>query len=128
MDYHQAIKRLKTHAGLPGEGEVEPSLLQLLYEADRTSHPPLLVAVCKEIMDCLEVLNIHLNGSVPSETPSDRKTNDVDRWLVYAIGLIINEGWCWFARWQRGNRFDAEVFRSLADTLWSYRATIRSSG
>jgi hypothetical protein len=91
MDFSEACLRLANHGNLPSAGPEAESLgyaLWLLRRGDESAAARFPV-LYEDVVDCLEVVNIELNGEVPSETPNTRKQMAIDRWLAYSIVGIL---------------------------------------
>ena len=120
MNYETAREKLLNHAnlthGLPHAPDAE-SLLFVLWNAHKSRVvPDNLASMSKDIIDCLEVVNKHWNGAVPSETIDS--TKETERHLVYALSQIIHECWQYFREWQELQQFEPLVLQQLSLTVW----------
>lgn len=90
MNYDEACRRLRNHANLPNSGPDDESLGFALWRASRGQPQTEFVALFEDVIECLECVNLALNGETPSETPNARKRSDIDRWLCYSISCLFD--------------------------------------
>ena len=46
---------------------------------------------CEDVVDCLDLVNVEINGPVPSETLADEKSTHLSRQLVLAVEEIFSK-------------------------------------
>ncbi|GIW99637.1 MAG: hypothetical protein KatS3mg111_2970 [Pirellulaceae bacterium] len=91
MDYSEACRRLQNHANLPNSGPEHESLGLALWRISRGEPPPPnLAALFDDVIECLEIVNVALNGRIPSETPNAMKKDQIDRWLCYSVSCLFD--------------------------------------
>jgi hypothetical protein len=91
VNYDEALQRLRNHANLPGSGPDNESLgLAVWYISRERPTLEVLARLFDDVVQCLECVNLALNGPVPSETPNSHKQLHVDRWLAYAVASLLD--------------------------------------
>jgi hypothetical protein len=70
----------------------------------------------KNILDCLEVVNRHVNGQNPSQSFDQTQ---LDYKLVYALGVILDEGWDLVVPRVTGHNHDDKSTRELTIIFWA---------
>jgi hypothetical protein len=80
MDHDVAFGRLWNHANMPGTTcgnfSAEESFLQNLYKSTDTKTPFIIAPYVNDIITCLERINVHVNGSLPSNNSTKRSPID----------------------------------------------------
>jgi hypothetical protein len=92
MTYDDAVRRLQNHANWPRcEGPEDKSLLTLTYRfVEGAADSDALQIAYDDAVECLEVANLHLNGSTPSEAVRDSKADLLDRELCLILGVLVH--------------------------------------
>ncbi len=121
MNYETARERLLNHSNLThGLSHVsdDESLLFVLWNANKSKIAPSgLAEISKDIVTCLEIVNTHWNGAVPSKTLNSPK--EIERILVSAISQIVHESWQYFREWQETQLFEPQLLQQLSLTAWT---------
>lgn len=122
MDYDQALKRLTNHANLPNELPEEESLGYALWQIERTGQPSKITELCDDVIECLEVINVCINGSVPSETfkPAidGKLAYSVDGQLAYSVACIITSAITALAICSERGQYDPSFIEELRIVGW----------
>jgi len=88
MTYEQALARLRNHSDLEEQGAEDESLLFAITKAGQADLSN-LTRLLHDVLACLAVANLELNGPRPSEA-SEQKNPDVISDLAYPVnGLIV---------------------------------------
>jgi hypothetical protein len=95
MEYPEAVQRLLNHANLPSaEFIAADGLLQALARGPVPGSDPAVVSQLADVVHCYEVINRHLNGSVPTQRSWDAKAiTPLDRTLAYAVSTLLCGCW-----------------------------------
>ena len=110
MTYQEALAKLRNHSN----GTEDDHFLYGLWRADREGVLPELSPYLEDILACLAVANLELNGSRPSET-TNRHNPAVITDLVYPVSDLV-VGLLWHHRqWSVSERFPATVLEALRD-------------
>jgi hypothetical protein len=113
MIYQEALTKLRNHSNLTRGGD-DQSLLHSLWQADREVLPLDLSPSVENILACLAVANLELNGYRPSET-FDRHHPTVISDLAYPVsGLVVGLLKC-HRRWSASGRFPPRILDALRD-------------
>src|ERR1700722_13899251 len=119
MDYSTAVRRLRNHANLPefqSSSPKEESFGYLLWQAGRKNEPINFDIIYKDIISCLETVNLTLNTNTPSKSIKG-KTPLIDREISYAISGILAIGSSEYYRLTIQKKFP-DIYRSeLASIL-----------
>ena len=117
MDYSEAIKRIANHANKPMDDDIAPeeSLVFNLWQANRDKIFPSIDKLVRDILNCLEIVNLYLNGSNPSST-SNKKIPDFE--LVMSISLIITAIQEYELIWQKRLLFEENELKIIRLALW----------
>ncbi|KUG09711.1 hypothetical protein [Solirubrum puertoriconensis] len=92
MDYPTALERIQRHAGTSKNKPSADDFLQTLFLiSDKKGFRP-VQPLAENILDCFEVVNVHLNGEQPSEAAAETKAQTLDRALVYAVNNLLTTG------------------------------------
>jgi hypothetical protein len=92
VDYEQALQHLYYHANISeAEGEGWLSFGRALFEAEARSEVPDLREQTTDLIACLEVVNRHLNGEIPSACVGTGGRYIGSR-VAYAVSAIISDG------------------------------------
>jgi hypothetical protein len=113
MTYREALVKLRNHANLT-RSEDDQSLLYSLWKADRDGVPPDLSPLVENILACLAVANLELNGSRPSET-FDRRHLTVISELAYPVSGLVVVLLKRHRRWAATGRFPPALLDALRD-------------
>ena len=113
MTYEEALAQLRNHSGLTGT-EDDQSLHYCLWRADREGVAPELSSQVENIVACLAVANLELNGFRPSET-FGRNNPAVISDLVYPVSGLMTGLLESHREWSMSGRFPAAVLDSLRD-------------
>lgn len=94
MDYESAVARLLHHAsiGMTGNDDPATSFTYALWYHQTHAGSFDFRKLFREIIDCLEVVNRHVNGPTPSQTCTPRQ-GSIDVRTVHAVAAILNNGW-----------------------------------
>jgi hypothetical protein len=104
MDYLEAIKRLANHANIPRDDSIAPSesMTFNLWAANKNSIFFNVEEFKKDIILCLEAVNRHVNGEIPSKTTSKK---EIDRHIVLCVCLIVAYAQEYALFWRKSSRF-----------------------
>jgi len=94
VDYNDACERLRNHANMPTSLAESESLGFALWRLSKgqlsgewaRQLKPLLT----DVIDCLEIVNVTVNGQIPSQTRSEHKSSAIDRWLCYYVSSLLD--------------------------------------
>ena len=89
MKYDDACERLLNHANLPNSGTEVDSLgfaLWQVSEGDDSCNK--IDMLFNDVINCLVVVNIEVNGDPPSSVPNPKK-GSVDRWVSYSFTCLL---------------------------------------
>jgi hypothetical protein len=103
VNYDEALVRLWNHANLPektGTPGPEESFLATAWKVQQTKTPQDFQQLYQDILNCLQAVNLSLNGLVPSESIR-RPPAPVDATLCYCLSSILAEGWSYHFRWSQ---------------------------
>lgn len=120
MTYAEARLRLKNHANLPSELPIEDSISCSLYLGTKSGVLPAIEPLVVDVIECLKVINLHMNGPIPSESDKrihERDCNGEITGIAYSITCIISRGMELLRLWSRKNQFTAEVHETLAEAI-----------
>jgi hypothetical protein len=121
MDHDVAFGRLWNHANMPGTRcgnfSAEEGFLHNLYRSTDTKTPFIITPFVSDIIACLEYVNVHVNGSPPSENSTKR--GPIDRELSLATAEIIHAAWQHHWLWEYKNLFQRKDMDELARAAWS---------
>lgn len=115
MDYDQALKKLVNHANLPNELSEEESLGYALWQIQRTGQPSNITELSEDVIECLEVANVCINGSVPSET---FRQAEIDSQLAYSVACIITSAITALAICSERGQYDPSFIEELRIVGW----------
>ena len=93
MDYLSAVAKIRYHAslGLCGDEDPSTSLTYAIWNATNYGVGADFVGLFKDVLGCLEAINRHINGAVPSLSTEQPATLDID--LVRSVSAILDCGW-----------------------------------
>jgi flagellin-specific chaperone FliS len=91
----------------------QDSFLGALREAEKNKIAPQLDSLYDNILECLEVVNRHLN-------PPDnvRGTEQIDRSLLNAMSYLLHRAWQHQHQWRVTRTFPEEVTNHLYRIAW----------
>jgi hypothetical protein len=119
VKYEEAYARLASHSSLPATDVPEAeSFVWNLWNANRTAAVPDISALCDDIIGCLAVANLELNGPVPSDSTSPNRTISVVSDIAYTVSGIIASGLRYHRLWSRTGKFAASDSNLLADEIY----------
>lgn len=113
MTYQEAVAQLRNHSNLQ-RAEDDQSLLYSLWRADREGVPPELSPFVEDILACLAVANLELNGSRPSEA-FGRHSSTIVADLAYPVSGLVVGLLQRHRQWSVSGRFQATVLEGLRD-------------
>lgn len=119
MNYDDAYQRLKNHANLPNDLPEELSICWTLWKIHSTGSQADLTSLLDDIMECLECINRYFNGAVPSETSDSGKCSVADRWLLYSIQCILQDGFTKALLWRRTNKLDEGFIEHVEEVFFA---------
>lgn len=93
MNCDIAIDWLLNHASLRDTAPIDKCLAVLLWRMRSGQAVDNIDDAFQHTIACLECINLQINGSIPSQTNEDKKSAVVERKVVHAVSLIINDGW-----------------------------------
>jgi hypothetical protein len=95
MEYPEAVQRLLNHANLPGTGFLATDgLLQALARGPVPGSDSAVASQLADVVHCYEVVNLHLNGPVPTQQSWEVKASTpLDRTLAYAVSTLLCGCW-----------------------------------
>lgn len=113
MNYHEALAQLRNHANLTPTDD-ERSLMHCLWKADQECLEPALSPHVEDVLACLAVANLELNGPRPSET-FDRPNPAVIADVAYPVSCLLSELLRRQREWFRSQRCSTGVLELLRD-------------
>ncbi|PYL82721.1 MAG: hypothetical protein DMF23_11535 [Verrucomicrobia bacterium] len=117
MKYQNALDKLWNHANLPEKGlKREDSFLFTAWQAEQTRLPQDFQRLYEDTLSCLAVINIHLNGAVPSETITETP-RPIDSALCYSMSAILCGGWSDYFKWSQKGAFPKDFLDAYASML-----------
>lgn len=117
MEYQDAIDKLWNHANLPEKGlKREDSFLFTAWQAEQTKSPQNFQRLYEDMLSCLAVINIQLNGPIPSETIS-KDPRPIDSALCYSMSSILSGGWSDHFKWSQKQIFPEDFLNEFASML-----------
>lgn len=119
MTYEDAVRRLANHANEPFDGlaSEEESYVFTLWRMSKDKLPLDFVSKANDVIECLEVVNVRLNGCVPSEVPASAGS-PMDRALEGIINSLILRGVEHALSWQQEKLFGEEIARQALLCSW----------
>jgi hypothetical protein len=114
--YEEAVRKLANHAGLPmREGEEslrEKSLSNSIWLSEKQKTVPNLVLQLNDVLDCLQVLNLHFNGPDPNTRSGPRMTSIPDS-ISYPVTCILSCCLSTYRKWTATNGSNQDVLNVL---------------
>jgi hypothetical protein len=121
MDYDFALGRLWNHACMPAPEHcgftAEESFVYNLRMSTETNAPVVIAPFLDDIITCLEVVNVHINGSPPSE--GSMGLGPIDRRLSVTMAGIVHDAWQYHWLWEHRELFEKKNRGELARAAWS---------
>lgn len=118
MTYDEAVRRLANHANQPADGTTsEESYVFTLWRMSKIRSPLDFAAQARDVIACLEVVNLKANGRVPSETVTPVNST-LGRELESIINSLVLAGVEHALSWQSKNLFGAETVRQALLCSW----------
>jgi hypothetical protein len=116
MTYEEAIARVLNHAKLPplrkSDVDEETGFLWLAWKADSTNQIPDVREAYRDLLACLDVINRHLNGAMPSRT-NDARKSPPDRLFAYAVSSIVSATLQYYVRWSHKKNLDSATLEQF---------------
>jgi len=118
MDYQQAINRLINHANISDKIDLpeEESLVYHLWISTISGMEPTIAPLRKDVIRCLQEINLQINGSTPSDTITSIRS--VDEELVIIVSDLIHSCIDFYATWTKRGLFDEQTRWELQITAW----------
>jgi hypothetical protein len=117
VEYQAALDKLWNHANLPEKGlKREDSFLFTAWKVEQTKSLQDFQRLYEGILSCLAVINVQLNGSVPSETIS-KTPRPIDSALCYSMSGILSGGWSDHFKWSKKSAFPQDFLDEFASML-----------
>ena len=118
MNYQQAINRLINHANISEKTDLseDESLVYHLWTSTRLRRRPIIAPLRRDILHCLQTINIQINGHKPSKTMMP--TRSIDEELVVIISDIIHSCINFCVIWTKKELFDEQTRWELQLTTW----------
>lgn len=113
MNYHEALARLRNHSGHTTTSD-ERSLLYCLWKSDQESIEPELSPHVEDVLACLAVANLEMNGPRPSET-FDRPNPAVIADVAYPVACLLDDLLRRQRDWSRSEHCSAAFLEALRD-------------
>jgi len=113
MAYEDVVTQLRNHSNL-SQGAEDRSLLYELWKADQAGVPPDLARHVENILACLAVANLELNGPRPSET-FDLQNPRVISDLAYPVSSVVVGLLQSHRRWSTSGGYPATALDALRD-------------
>ena len=121
MTYKQVYTKILNHGNLivshTDDAKDKESFLFVLQQAKTDEIVSTLNLLYMDILSCLEVVNYHINGEIPSKIAAKEK-REIDRQLASAMWYIIHNGWEHYRKWEQSDEFNQQARDFLALTLW----------
>lgn len=118
MDYPRAMHKLLLHASRAFDNEPTPdaSLTYAIWQYRTQKKGANFIALYRDVLDCLEVVNHQINGTVPSETTQQ---GAIDAKLAIAVSAILDDGWNLTASCLLSDEEETETTRLLTLISWA---------
>jgi len=118
MDYQQAINRLINHANVSEKTDIseDESLVYHLWASTRLKKKPIIAPLRKDLIRCLQAINVQINGEKPSETLASIRS--IDEELVVIVSEIIHSCLDFCVIWTKRDLFDEQTRWELQITTW----------
>ena len=119
--YADAVLRLLNHANAPTADATGPaereSIEWVMWRADEERRPPDLGPLVADVLACLDAVNRHVNGPVPTARAGPTGVV-VPPEVAYAVAGIVAQGLRYHRRWSRAGTFGPGVCRALEDGVY----------
>jgi hypothetical protein len=114
IDYMTALRRLENHANFPGSDDslAPSSIIAILRLAEQSGTLANIEQHAADVVQCLQVANLELNGEKPSESSSGMKSS-VPLTLAYCVSGILSGSIAFHRRWAKKTLFPVEELESL---------------
>jgi hypothetical protein len=119
VDYYEALARLRNHANLLGRDPTptsDQSFLVATWTVEHTKTPQDFQHLYRDVLMCLQAVNLALNGPVPSESIQP-DPSPIDAKLCYCMSSILATGWSYHFEWSQKRIFPKDFLDAFASIL-----------